>query len=525
MSETNPPYAPHMMYPTMMPPAMMMQPSYHWHPAARDDEWNKLYTVHRQLIVEMEKLKGERDQLIVEMEQIKSERDEQETRLDNLAEEMHDTAKDRIEMAYEIEQLERKNDQLVVEMNELRSERDQMKAKLKTTEDESKAAMGQLQIEVDQLRTELDLLKADKEQLKADKDKLKAEKDQLTSALKTQEDESQAAIRQLQAALDRASAAERDRVEGTKRTADQRASIDQNAKKLVNQKTFKDSVLKGTWATAAAANPSANPAVTQADGNFQLVMGKRAIRNPAPPRPAPAVEPTPAVVEPTPAVVEPAPVEPAVEPTPADPTSATKALKKHEAAEQAKRAAKKKAEEDDRILAAALAEKKNALPPPPTSEKKDGSQLKDLRRKELIRKARLQASIAPDLPAGLLRRPKKTAPNAEYVKAAENVLALTRECLADFPVPVEISLHYGRGMKAIYTLRRSETQCLHYDADNVHLLQDALRDPAQWQQLLADLENGAAATAPALSKKGLLHAYVGEMDDALDFVLAKGETE
>ena len=287
--------------------------------------------------------------------------------------------------------------------------------------------------------------------------------------------------------------------------------------------------MKGTWATAAAANPSANPAVTQADGNFQLVMGKRAIRNPAPPRPAfdPAVVP---LVEPTPAVVKPTPVEPAVEPTPADPTSATKALKakKHEAAEQAKRAAKKKAEEDDRILAAALAEKKNALPPPPTSEKKDGSQLKDLRRKELIRKARLQASIAPDLLAGLLRsagRPKKTAPNAEYVKAAENVLALTRECLADFPVPVEISLHYGRGMKAIYTLRRSETQCLHYDADNVHLLQDALRDPAQWQQLLADLENGAAATAPALSKKGLLHAYVGEMDDALDFVLAKGEME
>ena len=510
MSETNPPYAPHMMYPTMMPPAMMMQPSYHWHPAARDDEWNKLYTVHRQLIVEME--------------QIKSERDEQETRLDNLAEEMHDTAKDRIEMADEIEQLERKNDQLVVEMNELRSERDQMKAKLKTNEDESKAAMGQLQIEVDQLRTELHLLKANNDQLKAEKDQLKAEKDQLTAALKTQEDESKAAIRQLQAALDRASAAERDRVEETKRTADQRVSIDQNAKNLVNPKTFKDSVLKGTWATTAAANPSANPAVTQADGDFQLVMGKRAIRNPAPPRPAPAVEPTPAVVEPTPAVVEPAP---AVEPTPADPTSATKALKakKHEAAEQAKRAAKKKAEEDDRILAAALAEKKNALPPPPTSEKKDGSQLKDLRRKELIRKARLQASIAPDLPAGLLRRPKKTAPNAEYVKAAENVLALTRECLADFPVPVEISLHYGRGMKAIYTLRRSETQCLHYDADNVHLLQDALRDPAQWQQLLADLENGAAATAPALSKKGLLHAYVGEMDDALDFVLAKGEME
>ena len=29
----------------------------------------------------------------------------------------------------------------------------------------------------------------------------------------------------------------------------------------------------------------------------------------------------------------------------------------------------------------------------------------------------------------------------------------------------------------------------------------------------------------ALSKKGLLHAYVGEMDDALDFVLAKGEME
>ena len=508
MSETNPPYAPHMMYPTMMPPAMMMPPSYHWHPAARDDEWNKLYTVHRQLIVEMEKLKGERN--------------EQETRLDNLAEEMHDTAKDRIEMADEIEQLERKNDQLVVEMNELRSERDQMKAKLKTNEDESKAAMGQLQIEVDQLRTELHLLKADKEQLKADKDQLKAnnyelkaEKDQLTAALKTQEDESQAAIRQLRAALDRASAAERDRVDETKRTADQRVSIDQNTKKLVNPKTFKDSVLKGTWATAAAANPSANPAVTQADGDFQLVTGKRAIRNPAPPRPAPAVEPTPAVVEPA----------PAVEPTPADPTSATKALKvkKHEAAEQAKRAAKKKAEEDDRILAAALAEKKNA--PPPTSEKTDGSQLKDLRRKELIRKARLQASLAPDLPAGLLRRPKKTAPNAEYVKAAENVLALTRECLADFPVPVEISLHYGRGMKAIYTLRRSETQCLHYDADNVHLLQDALRDPAQWQQLLADLENGAAATAPALSKKGLLHAYVGEMDDALDFVLAKGETE
>ena len=515
MSETNPPYAPHMMYPTMMPPAMMMQPSYHWHPAARDDEWNKLYTVHRQLIVEMEKLKGERD--------------EQETRLDNLAEEMHDTAKDRIEMADEIEQLERKNDQLVVEMNELRSERDQMKAKLKTNEDESKAAMGQLQIEVDQLRTELDLLKADKnqlkanndqlkaekDQLKAEKDQLKAEKDQLTSALKTQEDESKAAIRQLQAALDRASAAERDRVEETKRTADQRVSIDQNAKKLVNPKTFKDSVLKGTWATAAAANPSANPAVTQADGDFQLVMGKRAIRNPAPQRPAPAVEPTPAVVEPA----------PAVEPTSVDPTSATKALKakKHEAVEQAKRAAKKKAEEDYRILAAALAEKKNA--PPPTSEKTDGSQLKDLRRKELIRKARLQASLAPDLPAGLLRRPKKTAPNAEYVKAAENVLALTRECLADFPVPVEISLHYGRGMKAIYTLRRSETQCLHYDADNVHLLQDALRDPAQWQQLLADLENGAAATAPALSKKGLLHAYVGEMDDALDFVLAKGEME
>ena len=519
MSETNPPYLQHMMYPTMMPPAMMMPPSYHWHPAARDDEWNKLYTVHRQLIVEMEKLKGERD--------------EQETRLDNLAEEMHDTAKDRIEMADEIEQLERKNDQLVVEMNELRSERDQMKAKLKTNEDESKAAMGQLQIEVDQLRTELDLLKANNDQLKADNDQLKAEKDQLTAALKTQEDESKAAIRQLQAALDRASAAERDRVEGTKRTADQRASIDQNAKNLVNPKTFKDSVLKGTWATAAAANPSANPAVTQADGDFQLVMGKRAIRNPAPLRPAfdpavvPVVEPTPAVVEPAPAVVEPAPVEPAVEPTPADPTSATKALKakKHEAAEQAKRAAKKKAEEDDRILAAALAEKKNALPPPPTSEKTDGSQLKDLRRKELIRKARLQASIAPDLPAGLLRRPKKTAPNAEYVKAAENVLALTRECLADFPVPVEISLHYGRGMKAIYTLRRSETQCLHYDADNVHLLQDALRDPAQWQQLLADLENGAAATAPALSKKGLLHAYVGEMDDALDFVLAKGEME
>ena len=510
MSETNPPYAPHMMYPTMMPPAMMMPPSYHWHPAARDDEWNKLYTVHRQLIVEMEKLKGERD--------------EQETRLDNLAEEMHDTAKDRIEMAYEIEQLERKNDQLVVEMNELRSERDQMKAKLKTNEDESKAAMGQLQTEVGQLRTELHLLRANNDQLKADKDKLKAEKDQLTSALKTQEDESQAAIRQLQAALDRASAAERDRVEETKRTADQRVSIDQNAKNLVNPKTFKDSVLKGTWATTAAANPSANPAVTQADGDFQLVMGKRAIRNPAPPRPAPAVEPTPAVVEPTPAVVEPAP---AVEPTPADPTSATKALKakKHEAAEQAKRAAKKKAEEDYRILAAALAEKKNA--PPPTSEKTDGSQLKDLRRKELIRKARLQASLAPDLPAGLLRRPKKTAPNAEYVKAAENVLALTRECLAgsEFPVPVEISLHYGRGMKAIYTLRRSETQCLHFDADNVHLLQDALRDPAQWQQLLADLENGAAAAAPALSKKGLLHAYVGEMDDALDFVLAKGEME
>ena len=517
MSETNPPYAPHMMYPTMMPPAMMMPPSYHWHPAARDDEWNKLYTVHRQLIVEMEKLKGERN--------------EQETRLDNLAEEMHDTAKDRIEMADEIEQLERKNDQLVVEMNELRSERDQMKAKLKTNEDESKAAMGQLQIEVDQLRIELDLLKADNDQLKAnndqlkannnqlkvDKDQLKAEKDQLTAALKTQEDESKAAIRQLQAALDRASAAERDRVEETKRTADQRVSIDQNAKKLVTQKTFKDSVLKGTWATAAAANPSANPAVTQADGDFQLVTGKRAIRNPAPPRPAPAVEPTPAVVEPA----------PAVEPTPADLTSATKALKakKHEAAEQAKRAAKKKAEEDDRILAAALAEKKNA--PPPTSEKTDGSQLKDLRRKELIRKARLQASLAPDLPAGLLRRPKKTAPNAEYVKAAENVLALTRECLAgsEFPVPVEISLHYGRGMKAIYTLRRSETQCLHFDADNVHLLQDALRDPAQWQQLLADLENGAAAAAPALSKKGLLHAYVGEMDDALDFVLAKGEME
>ena len=510
MSETNPPYAPHMMYPTMMPPAMMMPPSYHWHPAARDDEWNKLYTVHRQLIVEMEKLKGERN--------------EQETRLDNLAEEMHDTAKDRIEMADEIEQLERKNDQLVVEMNELRSERDQMKAKLKTNEDESKAAMGQLQIEVDQLQTELHLLKANNDQLKAEKDQLKAEKDQLTAALKTQEDESKAAIRQLQAALDRASAAERDRVEETKRTADQRVSIDQNAKNLVNPKTFKDSVLKGTWATTAAANPSANPAVTQADGDFQLVMGKRAIRNPAPPRPAPAVEPTPAVVEPTPAVVEPAP---AVEPTPADPTSATKALKakKHEAAEQAKRAAKKKAEEDDRILAAALAEKKNA--PPPTSEKTDGSQLKDLRRKELIRKARLQASLAPDLPAGLLRRPKKTAPNAEYVKAAENVLALTRECLAgsEFPVPVEISLHYGRGMKAIYTLRRSETQCLHFDADNVHLLQDALRDPAQWQQLLADLENGAAAAAPALSKKGLLHAYVGEMDDALDFVLAKGEME
>ena len=517
MSETNPPYAPHMMYPTMMPPAMMMPPSYHWHPAARDDEWNKLYTVHRQLIVEMEKLKGKRDEL--------------ETRLDNLAEEMHDTAKDRIEMADEIEQLERKNDQLVVEMNELRSERDQMKAKLKTNEDESKAAMGQLQIEVDQLRTELhllkannDQLKADNDQLKADKEQLKAEKDQLTSALKTQEDESKATIRQLQAALDRASAAERDRVEETKRTADQRVSNEQNAKNLLNPKTFKDSVLKGTWATAAAANPSANPAVTQADGNFQLVMGKRAIRNPATPRPAPAVEPTPAVVEPAPAVVEPAP---AVEPTPADPTSATKALKvkKHEAAEQAKRAAKKKAEEDDRILAAALAEKKNA--PPPTSEKTDGSQLKDLRRKELIRKARLQASLAPDLPAGLLRRPKKTAPNAEYVKAAENVLALTRECLAgsEFPVPVEISLHYGRGMKAIYTLRRSETQCLHYDADNVHLLQDALRDPAQWQQLLSDLENGAAATAPALSRKGLLHAYVGEMDDALDFVLAKGETE
>ena len=509
MSEINPPYAPHMMYPTMMPPAMMMPPSYHWHPAARDDEWNKLYTVHRQLIVEMEKLKGKRDEL--------------ETRLDNLAEEMHDTAKDRIEMADEIEQLERKNDQLVVEMNELRSERDQMKAKLKTNEDESKAAMGQLQIEVDQLRTELHLLKADKEQLKADKDQLKAnnyelkaEKDQLTSALKTQEDESKAAIRQLQAALDRASAAERDRVEDTKSTADQRVSIDQNAKNLVNPKTFKDSVLKGTWATAAVANPSANPAVTQADGDFQLVMGKRAIRNPAPQRPAPAVEPTPAVVEPA----------PAVEPTPADPTSATKALKakKHEAAEQAKRAAKKKAEEDDRILAAALAEKKNA-PPPPSTPKESSPHLKDLRRKELIRKARLQASIAPDLPAGLLRRPKKTAPNAEYVKAAENVLALTRECLADFPVPVEISLHYGRGMKAIYTLRRSETQCLHYDADNVHLLQDALRDPAQWQQLLADLENGAAATAPALSKKGLLHAYVGEMDDALDFVLAKGEME
>lgn len=519
MSETNPPYAPHMMYPTMMPPAMMMPPSYHWHPAARDDEWNKLYTVHRQLIVEMEKLKGERD--------------EQETRLDNLAEEMHDTAKDRIEMADEIEQLERKNDQLVVEMNELRSERDQMKSKLKTNEDESKAAMGQLQIEVDQLRTELHLLKANNDQLKADKDQLKAnndllkaEKDQLTAALKTQEDESKAAIRQLQAALDRASAAERDRVEETKSTADQRVSNEQNAKNLLNPKTFKDSVLKGTWATAAAANPSANPAVTQADGNFQLVMGKRAIRNQAPPRPAfdPAVVP---LVEPAPAVVEPAPVEPAVEPTPADPTSATKALKakKHEAAEQAKRAAKKKAEEDDRILAAALAEKKNA--PPPTSEKTDGSQLKDLRRKELIRKARLQASLAPDLPAGLLRRPKKTAPNAEYVKAAENVLALTRECLAgsEFPVPVEISLHYGRGMKAIYTLRRSETQCLHFDADNVHLLQDALRDPAQWQQLLADLENGAAAAAPALSKKGLLHAYVGEMDDALDFVLAKGEME
>ena len=512
MSETNPPYLQHMMYPTMMPPAMMMPPSYHWHPAARDDEWNKLYTVHRQLIVEMEKLKGERN--------------EQETRLDNLAEEMHDTAKDRIEMADEIEQLERKNDQLVVEMNELRSERDQMKAKLKTNEDESKAAMGQLQIEVDQLRTELHLLKANNDQLKAKKDQLKAEKDQLTAALKTQEDESKAAIRQLQAALDRASAAERDRVEETKRTADQRVSIDQNAKKLVNQKTFKDSVLKGTWATAAAVNPSANPAVTQADGDFQLVTGKRAIRNPAPPRPAPAVVPTPAVVEPAPAVVEPAPVEPAVEPTPADPTSATKELKKHEAAEQAKRAAKKKAEEDDRILAAALAEKKNA-PLPPSTPKESSSHLKDLRRKELIRKARLQASLAPDLPAGLLRRPKKTAPNAEYVKAAENVLALTRECLAgsEFPVPVEISLHYGRGMKAIYTLRRSETQCLHFDADNVHLLQDALRDPAQWQQLLADLENGAAAAAPALSKKGLLHAYVGEMDDALDFVLAKGEME